>query len=67
MLTLKKHPDNVELCLLKTGKKKVPIFWHPVRNPELRNAVSEAVGTYISSTTQIENDELIEDLMWTSQ
>ena len=44
MLTLKKHPDNVELCLLKTGKKKVPIYWHPVRNPELRNAVSDVKG-----------------------
>ena len=44
MLTLKKHPENVELCFLKTGKKKTPVYWHPVRNPELRNAVSDVKG-----------------------
>ena len=44
MLTLKSHPDNVELCLLKTGKKKQKVFWHPVRNSDLRNAVSDVKG-----------------------
>ena len=44
MLTLKKHPDNVEVCLLKTGKKITSVYWHPVRNPELRNAVSDVSG-----------------------
>ena len=44
MLTLKKHPDNVELCLMKIGKKKISVYWHPVRNPELRNAVSDVKG-----------------------
>ena len=44
MLTLQSHPDNVELCLLKTGKKKTPVYWHPVRNVDLRNAVSDVKG-----------------------
>lgn len=41
MLTLKKHPDNVQLCKLKQGKKLIPIYWHPVRNEDLRLAVTE--------------------------
>jgi hypothetical protein len=41
MITLQKHKDNVELCKLKTGKKRVPVYWHPVRKPELRLAVSD--------------------------
>ena len=44
MLTLKKHPENVELCLLKTGKKLRQVFWHPTRKPELRLAVSDVKG-----------------------
>ena len=44
MLTLRKHPDNVELCVLKTGKKQRSLYWHPVRNPELRLAVNDVKG-----------------------
>ena len=44
MLTLKKHPDNVQLCKLKQGKKLIPIYWHPVRNEDLRLAVTDLGG-----------------------
>ena len=44
MLTLKKQPDNVELCKLKHGKKLIPIYWHPVRTEELRLAVTNLGG-----------------------
>jgi hypothetical protein len=49
MLTLKKHPDNVEICKLKVGKgkKTVPVFWHPVRNKDLRLSVTD-VNTFNS-------------------
>ena len=48
------------------GEKKVITSGYG-KNPDdaltqaLRNAVEEAVGTYMTSTTRIENDELIED------
>jgi hypothetical protein len=41
MITLKKHKDNVEICKLKTGRKTVPVYWHPVRDPALRLAVTD--------------------------
>ena len=44
MLTLKKHPDNIELCTLKKGKKKIPVYWHPVKNKDLRLAVTNVHG-----------------------
>lgn len=44
MLTLKKHPENVELCKLKSGKKLIPLYWHPVKNESLRLAVTDLKG-----------------------
>ena len=44
MLTLKKHPDNIELCTLKKGKKKISVYWHPVKNKDLRLAVTDVHG-----------------------
>ncbi len=44
MITLQKHPDNVELCKLKQGNKTIPVYWHPVRNPALRMAVTDVGG-----------------------
>ena len=41
MITLHPHPENVELCRLKDGKKSIPVFWHPVRNKDLRLAVTD--------------------------
>jgi hypothetical protein len=48
------------------GEKKVITSGYG-KNPDealtqaLRNAVEEAVGTYMTSTTRIENDDIIED------
>ena len=39
MITLDEHPDNILLCKLSHGKKSQPVWWHPVRNPEMRLAV----------------------------
>ena len=44
MLTFQKHPENVELCKMRHGKKVVPLYWHPVRNESLRMAVSDVHG-----------------------
>lgn len=41
MLTLQKHPDNVEICKLVSGKKKIPVMWHPTEQESLRNAVTD--------------------------
>ena len=41
MLTLKPHKDNVLLCYMRTGKKEVPIFWHPIVDKSLRNTVDD--------------------------
>ena len=47
MITLKGHPDNVHLCDMRMGKKKVPVWWHPVKNPELKNTV-EDLGSFFT-------------------
>jgi hypothetical protein len=62
------QPKASPLSTLKVseGEKKVVTSGYG-RNPDaaltqaLRNAVEEAVGTYITSTTLLENNELIED------
>jgi len=41
MLTLKAHKDNVLLCYMRTGKKEVPVFWHPIVDKSLRNTVDD--------------------------
>ena len=41
MITLQKAKGNVEICKLKTGKKHTPVYWNPIRNPQLRNSVSD--------------------------
>ena len=41
MITLHEHPDNIQLCKLRAGKKTLPVYWHPVRNPQLRLAVQD--------------------------
>ena len=41
MLTLKQNPDNVFVCDMRVGKKKVPVFWHPKKNAELQNQVED--------------------------
>ena len=41
MLTLTKNAENVKIAEIRTGKNKKlqPVWWHPVRNPEMRLAV----------------------------
>ena len=46
MITLQKHKDNVQLCFLKEGKKKIPVYWHPVRNKQLRLAVTDITNFF---------------------
>ena len=41
MITLHKHPDNIQLCKLQDKKKTIPVYWHPIRNPQLRMAVQD--------------------------
>ena len=44
MLTLTKHKDNREILTMRPpkGKKKpTPVYWHPVRNIELRNSIDD--------------------------
>ena len=41
MITLHKHPENIQICKLKSKKKTTPVYWHPVRNPQLRMAVQD--------------------------
>ena len=44
MLTLSSHKDNREILSMKPnkGKKKgTPVYWHPVKNLELRNSVDD--------------------------
>ena len=41
MITLHKHPDNIQLCKLSDKKKTIPVYWHPIRNPQLRMAVQD--------------------------
>jgi hypothetical protein len=58
MITLQKHKDNIQLCKLKSGKKSIPVWWHPTRKPELRLAVSD-VGSF--------NNEIFRDKFKLSQ
>ena len=42
MLTLTKHPDNQEILVMVPdgkGKKRTPVYWHPVNNHELKNTM----------------------------
>ena len=42
MLTLTAHKDNQEiLSIVPSGKskKKTPLYWHPIKNLELRNSM----------------------------
>ena len=41
MLTLRSHPENVFVCDMRVGKKKVPVWWHPKKNVELQNRVED--------------------------
>ena len=41
MLTLKSHPDNVFVCDMRVDKKKIPVFWHPRKNSELKNQIDD--------------------------
>jgi hypothetical protein len=41
MLTLQEHPENVQICILKDGKKKQPVWWHPTVQPELRSEIED--------------------------
>ena len=47
MLTLTNHKDNITIAHMRTGKKTVPIFWHPVVNDTLRNSV-EDIGSFFT-------------------
>ena len=51
MLTLKSHVDNVKLCDMLVGKKTVDVYYHPVKNEELRNAV-EDIGAFFDKEFQ---------------
>ena len=41
MLTLSTHPENVEIVSLQNekGRNHTPVYWHPVRNEQLRNSM----------------------------
>jgi len=41
MLTLTKHPDNKEICVLIQGGKRTPVYWHPTINESLMNTVED--------------------------
>jgi hypothetical protein len=41
MLTLKKHKENVEICKMRMGRKRIPVYWNPIRDPALRLAVTD--------------------------
>ena len=41
MLTLKPDPENVQICILKDGKRKTPIYWHPKVKDDLRSMVED--------------------------
>lgn len=41
MLTLQPHPENVHLCDMRMGKKLVPVWWHPIKNEQLKNRVED--------------------------
>lgn len=44
MLTLRPHKDNIQLCQMRDGRKRIPVYWHPVRKKELRMAVTDING-----------------------
>ena len=48
MLTLKPHDENTEVATLVVGKKKTSVWWHPIENDDLRNAVTD-VGAFNTS------------------
>ena len=48
MLTLKKDPSNVKICDMQVGKKLVDVWYHPVKNPDLRNAVEDVTSFFDS-------------------
>ena len=52
MITLKSHKDNVELCKLKHGKKLIPVYWHPVRNKDLRLSVTNLEQSWNNEDTR---------------
>jgi len=39
MLTLSHHADNQEILGMYKGRKRTPIYWHPVNNTELQNSM----------------------------
>jgi hypothetical protein len=39
MLTLQPDPENVQICILKDGKRRTPIYWHPKIKSDLRSTV----------------------------
>ena len=41
MLTLKDDIDNVQICILKDGRTKTPIYWHPKVKDDLRSTVED--------------------------
>ena len=47
MLTLTPHKENVVIAHMRSGKKIVPIMWHPVVKEELRNSVDD-LGTFFT-------------------
>ena len=59
MLTLTEHKDNIVIAHMRTGKKTVPVYWHPVVNAELRNSV-EDVGSFFTQDFR-DRFELSED------
>ena len=63
---LAQNDEEMQILMTEEGEKKVicdgygPDAEVALQNA-LRNAVEQAVGSYVSSETQIENDELIKD------
>ena len=59
MLTLTPHKENVVIANMRSGKKNVPIMWHPVVKEELRNSVDD-LGTFFTQDFR-DRFELSED------
>ena len=59
MLTLTPHKDNIVIAHMRTGKKTVPIMWHPVVKEELRNSVDD-LGSFFTQPFR-DRFELSED------
>ena len=41
MLTLQKHAENKQICVLVQGGKRIPVYWHPTINESLMNTVED--------------------------